>query len=58
MLSIFQLSVAQIDFFIIFCLILISLLIMAVAPFFSNNLVNQMHLPRSFRPKIQKIAMT
>ena len=42
MLSIFQLSVAQIDFFIIFCLILISLLIMAVAPFFSNNLVNQM----------------
>ena len=42
MLSIFQLSVAQIDFFIISCLILITLIIMAVAPFFSHDLVNQL----------------
>jgi peptidoglycan/xylan/chitin deacetylase (PgdA/CDA1 family) len=42
MLSIFQLSVAQIEFCIIFCLILITLIIMAVAPVFSNNLVNQL----------------
>jgi hypothetical protein len=42
MLSIFQLSVAQTEFFIIFCLILITLIIMAVAHLFSNNLVNQL----------------
>jgi hypothetical protein len=42
MLSIFQLSVAQIEFCIIFCLILIALIIMAVTPVFSNNLVNQL----------------
>ena len=42
MLSIFQLSVAQSDFFIIICLILITLIIMAVAPFFSHDLVNQL----------------
>ena len=42
MLSIFQLSVAQIEFYIIFCLILITLIIVAVTPVFSNNSVNQL----------------
>jgi Polysaccharide deacetylase len=42
MLSIFQLRIAQVEFFIIFCLILITLLIMTVTPVFSNNSVGQL----------------
>jgi hypothetical protein len=42
MLTIFQLSVAQIEFCVTFCLILIILIIMAVTPVFSNSSENQM----------------
>lgn len=42
MLSIFQLSVAQTEYYILFCIILITLITMIVIPVFFNNSVNQL----------------